>query len=327
VTTEITDNRVVKPVFRTECPAFAPNRHPASGTRKTRRELHWFDWLPLIALPATIIAFQNRMAPWLVMGALAASIFLACKWLTWRKACTSGARPSIARSFAYFFAWPGMDASEFLGEGKSGASRPSKGQWLLAIAKVLAGGGLILVATRAVFGNAPLITGWLGMVGIVLFLHFGFFEILALAWQTAGVNAKPIMRKPIIATSLADFWSTRWNTAFNVLAHDLAFRPLARRFGPARAILGVFLISGIVHEIVISLPARGGFGLPTVYFLFQGIAVLAERSALARRLGFGEGFRGWLFTLVCAGGPAFWLFHPPFVAKVILPMLRTIGTN
>jgi alginate O-acetyltransferase complex protein AlgI len=165
------------------------------------------------------------------------------------------------------------------------------------------------------------------MFGIILFLHFGLFELIALAWQKAGVNAKPVMRRPIIASSLAEFWSTRWNTAFNALVHNLALRPLARKFGVTGATLGVFLISGLVHDLVISLPARAGFGLPTAYFLFQGFAVLAERTASGRRIGLGKGFRGWLFTAICAGGPAFWLFHPPFVTNVILPMLRAIGAN
>jgi alginate O-acetyltransferase complex protein AlgI len=165
------------------------------------------------------------------------------------------------------------------------------------------------------------------MLGVILFLHFGLFHLLALAWQKAGVDAKPVMRGPVLASSLAEFWSTRWNTAFNALVHDLAFRPLCRKFGVTRATLGVFLISGIVHDLVISLPARAGYGLPTAYFLFQGVAVLFERTVLGRRLGLGKGFRGWLFTMVCAGGPAFWLFHPPFVTNVILPMLQAIGAN
>jgi alginate O-acetyltransferase complex protein AlgI len=84
-------------------------------------------------------------------------------------------------------------------------------------------------------------------------------------------------------------------------------------------------MSGIIHDLIISLPARAGFGLPTAYFLFQGLAVLAERSAIGRRNGLGKGFRGWLFTVSCAGGPAFWLFHPQFIHHVMLPMLRAIG--
>ena len=160
-----------------------------------------------------------------------------------------------------------------------------------------------------------------------MFLHFGLFHLLALRWQRAGVNAEPLMRAPLRATSLADFWSERWNTAFNKLAHDLAFLSMARRTGVKAATVGVFLISGLVHEMVISVPARGGFGLPTAYFLLQALGVLAERSAWGRGAGLCRGWRGWLWTVAFTAGPAFWLFHPPFVHHVILPMLRLIGAT
>jgi len=165
------------------------------------------------------------------------------------------------------------------------------------------------------------------MIGLVLLLHFGFFHLLALAWRRGGVSVRPIMRAPLAATSLADFWSARWNTAFNGLAHKLAFSPLAHRFGVRCATLGVFLISGLIHELVLSLPARGGYGLPTAYFIFQSVGVLAERSLWGRRLGLGRGLRGWLFTATFAAAPAFWLFHPPFVHNVVLPMLHAFGTS
>jgi len=77
--------------------------------------------------------------------------------------------------------------------------------------------------------------------------------------------------------------------------------------------------------VVISFPARAGYGLPSAYFAVQAVGMLVERSAFGRRLGLGAGWRGWLFTFLCAAGPAFWLFHPPFVHRVILPFLQTIG--
>jgi hypothetical protein len=220
-----------------------------------------------------------------------------------------------------------MDATRFLQEKKSAPRKTSTAQWLFAAAKTVAGVALVSLVAQGAFRGPPLLRGWIGMLGVILFLHFGLFHLLALAWQKAGVDAKPVMREPVLVSSLAEFWSTRWNTAFNALVHDLAFRPLCRKFGVTRATLGVFLISGIVHDLVISLPARAGYGLPTAYFLFQGVAVLFERTAIGRRLGLGRGFRGWLFTMVCAGGPAFWLFHPPFVTNVTLPMLQAIGAN
>jgi hypothetical protein len=78
---------------------------------------------------------------------------------------------------------------------------------------------------------------------------------------------------------------------------------------------------------VISLPARGGYGLPTCYFVLQGLGVLFERSTPGKRLGLSSGIRGWLFAVFCAGAPAYLLFHPWFVRGVILPFLAAIGAR
>jgi alginate O-acetyltransferase complex protein AlgI len=47
-------------------------------------------------------------------------------------------------------------------------------------------------------------------------------------------------------------------------------RPLQRRLGRGPALLGSFLVSGLLHEVAISLPVRAGWGLPKLYFLLQG---------------------------------------------------------
>ena len=33
------------------------------------------------------------------------------------------------------------------------------------------------------------------------------------------------------------------------------------------------------------------------------------------------------FTIIITAAPAFWLFHPPFINNVILPMLHAIGAT
>ena len=82
-----------------------------------------------------------------------------------------------------------------------------------------------------------------------------------------------------------------------------------------------FAVSGLIHELVISLPAGAGYGLPTGYFLLQGLAVLAGRQWNVLR----NGISGWVFTMLVVAGPAYWLFHPPFIKNVILPFMRAIG--
>lgn len=163
------------------------------------------------------------------------------------------------------------------------------------------------------------------MVGLIFMLHFGLFHLLSCAWRMAGVQAKPLMAWPIAAPSLGDFWGKRWNLAFRDVTHRFVFRPLAKRVGPGWAMAAVFLASGLVHDAVISPASGGGYGGPTLYFLLQGAAFFFERAALARQWGLGRGWRGWAFTALVVIGPLGLLFHPPFVATIIVPMMRALG--
>lgn len=300
----------------------AANRHCSSGACRLPRRHAWRDGLPLLLLPAAAIASQDRLPAWAFMWLLSFALFFGCKWFTLQRAKT---RPIRGAALAYLLAWPGMDADAFLGAAAS--ERPQRRCWLIAGAETTVGAVLLGLAARSSLDLGPLLTGWLGMTGIVMMLHFGLFQLLSLGWRAAGRDATPLMRAPLLATSLAEFWSSRWNTAFSALAHDLIFRKLARPLGIGWATSATFLVSGLVHDLVISLPARGGYGLPTAYFLVQGAGVLIERSRAGRALGLGGGWRGWLFTITLAAAPALGLFHPPFVRNVILPMLQTLGAD
>jgi len=279
--------------------------------------------LPLVVLPLLVLTVAPWMPRWLFMWSMAAAIYAGCKWLTYEQARVRGVTSGPLRAAGYLFAWPGMDALAFLRPTDRIAAR-RRSEWLFAALNIASGATLIWVVARRQFPAHPLLTGWIGLVGFIQVLHFGTFHLLSLGWRSAGVNAMPVMRSPLFARSLADFWGRRWNTAFHDLATRFTFRPLRPVVGATGATLLVFLVSGLIHELVISVPARGGYGWPTGYFLIQGVAVAGERTPLAQRLGLGRGWRGWLFTAVVVAGPAFWLFPPPFVHHVVLPMLAVI---
>jgi len=190
---------------------------------------------------------------------------------------------------------------------------------VVAIARILVGISLLFAIARR--AHDPILTGWIGMVGMILILHFGLFALLNAGWRALRVDARPIMEQPLRSTSVAEFWGRRWNGAFNDLALGLVFRPIARRGGVAVATLIAFAVSGLIHELVISLPTGAGYGLPTSYFLLQGLAVLIERKWNALR----RGISGWLFTVIVVAVPAYWLFHPPFVRHVVVPFMQAIG--
>lgn len=262
------------------------------------------------------------MSAWLFMWSLAFAIFFGLKWLTWWQARHHFPHRR-GRSLAYLFVWPGMDAETFL-EREKAAPVPPLRDWSRPVLMTALGVLLLWVMARRVPDREPLMQGWIGLFGLVCLLHFGTFHLIALFWQACGVMARPIMSKPLQARTLSEFWGKRWNLGFRQLAHDFVFRPLHKRIGVAAAGLLVFLVSGLIHDLVISLPARAGYGLPTGYFILQGLGVTLERSAWGRRLGLQGGRPAWLFLLVIASAPAFWLFHPAFVLRVILPFMHAI---
>lgn len=263
---------------------------------------------------------RNRVPAWAFMWALAFAIFAGLKWQSW---WSSQIRAGTGRSLAYLLAWPGMDADAFLDQAQH-PPRPHPRDFLWPAATTALGAVIVWGLARTIPPTYPLARGWSGLFGLILLLHFGSFHLLALFWQSMAINAQPIMAEPLASKSLSEFWGKRWNLGFRQLAFDIIFRPLHRRIGASSASLLVFLASGLIHDLVISVPARGGYGLPTGYFLLQGFGVMLERSSFGKRIGLQRGIRGWLFLLIVAAAPAFWLFHPPFVLRVILPFLQAI---
>ncbi len=282
----------------------------------------WIGWLPISVLPLMAVACSNLLPPWVFMWILSFAIYLSLKWLTWWRPRSRIAH-SAWRSAAYLLGWPGMDAEGFL-DASQRVPPPAPVSWLWAIIETTLGVILVWVVTRSLPQGEPLLRGWVGMLGLILFLHFGTFQIVALFWQSVGVNAKAIMSAPLRSTSLGEFWGKRWNLGFRQLSHELIFRPLHRRLGTDAASLLVFAVSGLIHDLVISLPARGGYGLPTIYFMLQGAGMTIEHSRFGKRFGLGQGMRGWCFMMVFLAAPVFWLFHPWFVLGVILPFMRAI---
>lgn len=266
---------------------------------------------------------HSGLPAWVLMWGLSIAIFASLKWLTWWRARRLvGA--SMRRQLAYLLLWPGMDAVRFL-DSERAARRPAVAEALVTSACLAGGAVLFWAAARLTYPKWPLAAGWIGLVGLALMLHFGAFRMLSMFWRFNGVDASPLMEAPVLARSLGEFWSKRWNTAFHVLARDFVVAPSRHTVGAAGAVMLAFLASGLVHDLVISVPARAGFGLPTAFFLLQGLALLFERGAIGHRLGLGSGLRGRVYALAIVAVPAFWLFHPAFVINVFLPFMHVGG--
>jgi Membrane bound O-acyl transferase family len=263
------------------------------------------------------------MLPWELMWILAIVVYAGCKWATWWGASIQQG-PTWKRA-AYWLGWPGMDAASFLGTRISTRSHCPSIEWLAATLNLASGAILLFGVARFIPQQHQYLIGWAGMIGIVLILHFGLFNLLSCFWRSLGLEARPIMSCPLASTSLSEFWGRRWNTAFRDLAHRFLFLPFTAWFGPRWGLLAGFIFSGAVHDLVISVPAQGGYGGPTAFFAIQGAAIVFERSAFGRRIGLGKGRLGRAFTVLVLIAPLYLLFHRPFVMRVMVPFMRAIG--
>jgi hypothetical protein len=276
----------------------------------------------LLLFPSLTLVVAGNLPPWQAMCWLTVATLAGCKAATWTLVDPRLATP--ARRLGYWLAWPGMDSIGFLLTPKTEDVRPTRGQWLEAAALTALGAGLILGAVRFL-GWWPDLASWVAMSGLIVFGHFGTLELLSCVWRSQGILARPLMDHPWLASNLADFWGRRWNTAFRDLAYRLVLLPVMRRAGPTAALVAVFLFSGLVHDFVISVSARGGYGLPTLYFLIQAAGTLLQRSPIARRLRLESGWRGWAVAMIVVFAPAGLLFHEPWRHNVILPFMQALG--
>ena len=133
------------------------------------------------------------------------------------------------------------------------------------------------------------------------------------------------MNCPVLAKTVSEFWGKRWNLAFCDYAHQTLFMPLAKKWGAAIGALAGFVFSGVIHELAISIPARGGYGWPMLYFLLQGIGVLAERRMTKAGWLEVDSLASRIWTIAIVALPTPLLFHQAFVLRVIVPIVEWVS--
>ena len=101
-----------------------------------------------------------------------------------------------------------------------------------------------------------------------------------MCWLPCGELVPAMFHHPWRARSLAEFWGRRWNRLIGDWLAQVVYRPWRRR--PRLAMGAAFLVSGLIHELVVSLPlalvyGESVWGWLTGYFLIQYGGCLAEK--------------------------------------------------
>ncbi|KAG2226207.1 hypothetical protein INT45_003352 [Circinella minor] len=125
------------------------------------------------------------------------------------------------------------------------------------------------------------------------------------------VQRDPLFDRPWLSTSLHDLWSRRWHQIFRWAFQGLVYDPIRAMFpkkkqlGRALGTLGVFLISGLMHDYILAamfgysefLSRPGIAWFQTVFFLLQGLATIVSSQNIFRIHPVLGGILTWIFIL------------------------------
>ncbi|KAK7263928.1 hypothetical protein RJT34_31527 [Clitoria ternatea] len=188
--------------------------------------------------------------------------------------------------------------------------------------------GLLLGVLLKIYDFSDLINPNVLMCMYLFHIYFLLEIILAinaaLARTLLGFELEPQFNDPLLSTSLQDFWGRRWNLMVTSILRPTVYEPTMRaaekvvgvKWAPVPAVLGTFVVSGVMHELILFYMGRMG---PTFrmsgFFVLHGICVVLEialkKVVTARwrlpRLVSGPLTAGFVF------GTCIWLFLPEFI--------------
>lgn len=211
-----------------------------------------------------------------------------------------------------YLLWPGMDTKPFRRRSVR-RDWPWLGRGVLGLCLGVVGGIALFWASPHIGRYA---VGWLGVAVILTAVHLGFADILSGGLRRAGFPVRRLFRDPLRSRSLGEFWSGRWNLAYVELNRVLFLPPLRRLFGRG-AVPAAFLLSGVFHELAISVPVQAGYGGPFGYFALHALLTALEPRLRVHRWPDWVA-RLWTWTAILAPLPV--LFHTPFRDALVTPL-------
>lgn len=237
----------------------------------------------------------------------------------------SGERLTLIQWTSFSLGWFGMRPAPF--EKFPNSPLPFAHALLKGISRIAMGVVLLYVSLlldQNPYAQKTFLSHLLLLAGLSLILHFGILNLSAAFWRSQGVNVSELFQAPYKSRSLKEFWGKRWNVAFSEMTALIAYRPLKSKVGTEKALVISFLLSGILHEVAISLPVMAGFGLPMIYFVIHATAMFMEaRSVFLRKLLQRKWLaHTWVMSVLILPMPI--LFHSQFIEQVLLPLRTSI---
>ncbi|OGT58261.1 MAG: hypothetical protein A3E01_03720 [Gammaproteobacteria bacterium RIFCSPHIGHO2_12_FULL_63_22] len=130
-------------------------------------------------------------------------------------------------------------------------------------------------------------------------------ESIRLLHLLGGIAVSPIQRSPILAQSIREFWSERWNLPVNGWLETLVFRPVNERFGPGTGVMAAFTVSGLLHGwmFLVSIGIVGAV-MGFAFFAFNGMFVLVETMFRLRQVAEWKR-RAWTLGMLGMASPLY----------------------
>lgn len=225
-------------------------------------------WLVLVAAVAGADFFLSGFDPVVRMVGICCVLLGAMKGLVYVE-WAGAERLSILRYGVFAFCWFGMDPASFR-KRREGLS------WKGDVRT-----GVLLMLAGALGAWLVWVMEWRQI--LVMFLpmslgfHFGALRVLKGALRSAGFPVRTLFPNVLETRGIGDFWSRRWNVGYSQMMQRLIGRPVEALAGANAGVMAIFVASGVLHELAITLPVRSGFGLPTLYFTLHGLLALLEK--------------------------------------------------
>ncbi|XP_027183708.1 acyl-CoA--sterol O-acyltransferase 1-like [Coffea eugenioides] len=156
-------------------------------------------------------------------------------------------------------------------------------------------------------------------------MYFALEIILAIVATMArvslGAELEPTFNEPLFSSSLQDFWGRRWNLMVTRIlrpsvyepVHKLAEKLLGRELASVPAVLGTFVVSALMHELIFYYMGRARpTGKLTGFFLLHGVCMVVEvaaKKALKSRWRLPR-FLSTALVVVFVMVTGLWLFLP-----------------